>query len=209
MSGGPFKTPVLRVPAPVSAPVLRVPSPTMPAVVRSLIAGGIGPAGGKGDPGPQGVPGDYGSIRYDEVAALPITLAPGVPKPLVLVAPVMMTNSLHGPFASFRFLDEDGTTLRARANGDSYLIRVRMSVIASIAGGSFATDLVIPGVAGSSSTRPRTLLKAAGTADLVDELFQAFPGANFAANGAAIMLTSTVPAMVTPQTLFITPLAAI
>jgi hypothetical protein len=206
VTGGPYRTPVLRVPAPVSVPVLRVPTPTMPAVVRSQVAGAIGPAGERG---PQGARGDYGSIRYDEVNATPITLMPNQPTAFTLAAPVTNTDSLRGPFAGFVFLSPDGSTLSARANGDTYLIRARMSVVASLAGGSFTTDLVIPSVSGPSSTRPRALMRPAGTSELIDELFQAFPGAGFIANGATIMLTSTVPAVVTPQTLFVTPIGAV
>ena len=165
--------------------------------------------GPPGPAGPQGARGDYGSIRYDEVNATPITLEPGVAAAFTLAAPVMTVNNLRGPFASFDFLSPDGRTLNARANGDTYLIRARMSVVASMAGGSFTSDLVIPSVSGPSSTRPRSLLKPAGTPDLVDELFQAFPGSGFIANGASIMLTSTVPAVVIPQTLFVTPLGAV
>jgi hypothetical protein len=206
VTGGPFKTPVVRVPAPMTVPVLRVAAPTMPGLVRSLVAGGIGPAGQRG---PQGVPGDYGSIRYDEVNATPITLTPNQPTAFTLAAPVLTVNSLRGPFAGFVFLSLDGSTLSARANGDTYLIRARMSVVASLAGGSFTTDLVIPSVSGPSSTRPRALMRPAGTPELIDELFQAFPGAGFIANGATVMLTSTVPAVVTPQTLFVTPIGAV
>lgn len=190
----------------MTVPVLRVAAPTMPGLVRSLVAGGIGPAGERG---PQGVSGDYGNIRYDEVNATPITLLPNVPTAFTLAAPVTNTDSLRSPFDGFVFLSPDGRTLNARASGDSYLIRARGSVLASIAGGSFTTDLVIPSVSGPSSTRPRTLMKAAGTPDLVDELFQVFPGAGFIANGATIMVTSTVPAVLTPQTLFVTPLTAV
>lgn len=182
---------------------------TQPTILAISVPGAQGATGAKGDQGPQGVPGDYGSIRYDEVNATPITLMPGQPSAFTLAAPVMTTNSLRGPFANFVFLSPDGRTLNARANGDVYLIRARMSVVAVQAGGSFTTDLVIPSVSGPSSTRPRSLLKPAGTPDLVDELFQAFPGAGFIANGASIMLTSTVSAVVTPQTLFVTPLEAI
>ncbi|MGE8128990.1 hypothetical protein ACQKQD_18615 [Methylobacterium sp. NPDC080182] len=209
MSGGPYQPPNLRGNAPFAVPVLRVPSPVAPAMVRSVALGPIGPAGQKGDLGPQGAPGDYGSIRYDEVNATPITLTPGVPAAFTLAAPVTNTDSLRGPFAGFVFLSPDGSTLNARASGDSYLIRARGSVLTSIAGGSFTTDLVIPTVSGPSSTRPRTLMKAAGTPDLVDELFQAFPGKGFLDNGATIMVTSTVPAVLTPQTLFVTPLSAV
>lgn len=180
-----------------------------PVVASVTVRGQQGAQGEAGDPGPQGEPGDYGSIRYDEVSGTPISLMPDVPAAFTLAAPVMMTNSLRGPFANFTFLSPDGRTLNARANGDSYLIRVRMSVVAVQAGGSFTTDLVIPGVSGGSSSRPRSLLIAAGPSAPVDELFQAFPGPNFVANGASIMLTSTVPATVTPQTLFVTPLIAI
>lgn len=180
-----------------------------PVVASVTVRGQQGAQGETGSPGPRGEPGDYGSIRYDEVSGTPISLAPDVPAAFTLAAPIMMTNSLRGPFANFTFLSPDGRTLNARANGDSYLIRVRMSVVAVQAGGSFTTDLVIPGVSGVSSSRPRSLLIAAGPAAPVDELFQAFPGPNFVANGATIMLTSTVPATVTPQTLFVTPLIAI
>jgi len=206
VTGGPFRTPVVRVPAPVSVPVVRVPAPTMPAVVRSQSLGPIGPAGGAG---PQGAPGDYGAIRYDEVNATPFSLTPGVPAPFTLAAPVTNTDSLRGPFASFIFLSSDGRTLHARANGDVYLIRARLAVVSSIAGGSFSTDLVIPGVSATSSTRPRSLLKQAGAVEIVDELFEAFPGAGFVNNGATLMLTSSVPVIVTPQTLFVKPLTAV
>jgi hypothetical protein len=126
-----------------------------------------------------------------------------------LAAPVTNTDSLRGPFAGYMFLSPDGRTLHARANGDVYLIRARMAVVSSIAGGSFSTDLVIPGVSATSSTRPRSLLKQAGAVEIVDDLFEAFPGAGFVANGAAIMLTSSVPVTVTPQTLFVKPLTAV
>ena len=197
---------MVRVPAPVSVPVVRVPVPTMPAVVRSQSLGPIGPAGSVG---PQGASGDYGAIRYDEVNATPFSLTPGVPAPFTLAAPVTNTDSLRGPFASFVFLSPDGRTLHARANGDVYLIRARLAVVSSIAGGSFSTDLVIPGVSATSSTRPRSLLKQAGAVEIVDELFEAFPGAGFVNNGATLMLTSSVPVIVTPQTLFVKPLTAV
>jgi len=180
-----------------------------PAPSTLLVTDQQGPPG---PAGPRGAPGDYGSIRYDEVTANTITLLPGQTKPLFLAAPVMMTNSLRGPFADFQFLDEDGKTIHARASGDSYLLRARMSVVASQASGSFTTDLSVIGStsanAGPSSTRPRSLLKPAGTPDLVDELFQVFPGAGFAANGALLMLSASVPVVVTPQTIFVTPIEA-
>jgi hypothetical protein len=162
-----------------------------------------------GGAGPQGAPGDYGAIRYDEVNATPFSLTPGVPAPFTLAAPVTNTDSLRGPFAGFIFLSPDGRTLHARANGDVYLIRARLAVVSSIAGGSFSTDLVIPGVSATSSTRPRSLLKQAGAVEIVDELFEAFPGAGFVNNGATLMLTSSVPVIVTPQTLFVKPLTAV
>lgn len=206
MTSAPVVTPVVRVAVPNAAPVVFVPVQASSAVVRVQSLGTQGP---RGLQGPQGVPGDYGSIRYDEVNATPITLTPNVPTAFTLAAPVMTVSSLRGPFADFVFLLADGRTLRARANGDTYLIRARMSVVTSIAGGSFTTDLVIPSVSGPSSTRPRSLMKPAGTSELIDELFQAFPGSGFIANGASIMLTSTVPAVVIPQTMFVTPLGAV
>jgi hypothetical protein len=176
---------------------------------RILAIGVPGPSGPAGPQGTQGDPGDYGSVRYDEVNATPIALMPGQPSAFTLAAPITTVNNLRGPFASFVFLSSDGRTINARANGDTYLIRARMSVVAVQAGGSFTTDLVITSVSGPSSTRPRALMKPAGTPDLIDELFEAFPGAGFIANGATIMVTSTVQAVVTPQTLFVTPLGAV
>jgi hypothetical protein len=199
-------SPVVRITVASPVPVIRVAAPTMPAVVRVQSLGTQGPAGQQGI---QGSPGDYGAIRYDEVNATPYNLVPGVPAPFTLAAPVTNTNSLRGPFANFVFLSSDGRTLHARANGDVYLIRARLGVVSSIAGGSFATDLVIPGVSITSSTRTRSLLKPAGTSEIVDELFEAFPGANFVINNAMIMLTSSVPVIVTPQTLFVKPLTAV
>lgn len=207
MSGG--AAPPAFVPAPAPSVLTRIGAPAAPTFITTPIPGLPGPPGPQGARGPQGVPGDYGSIRYDEVNATPILLTPDQSVPFTLAAPVTMTNSLRGPFANFTFLLPDGATLQARANGDSYLIRARMSVVAVQAGGSFTTDLVIPGVSGLSSTRPRSLLKPAGTPDLVDELFQAFPGNNFVANGATLMLTSSVVATVIPQTLFVTPIEAV
>lgn len=194
------------VPAPAPSVATRIGAPAAPTFVTTPIPGPIGPPGPQGT---QGVPGDYGAIRYDEVNATPYSLTPGIPAPFTLAAPVTNTNSLRAPFAGFVFLSPDGQMLHARANGDVYLIRARLAVVASIAGGSFATDLIIPGVSATSSTRTRTLLKPAGSVEIVDELFAAFPGAGFFANGATIMLTASVPVIVTPQTLFVKPLTAV
>ena len=180
---------------------------------RGALSGAIAVPGPEGPastvPGPAGPSGDYGAIRYDEVNATPFNLSPGIAAPFTLAAPVTNTDSLRGPFFGFAFLSANGRTLHARANGDVYLIRARLAVVAAIAGGSFSTDLVIPGVSAASSTRARSLLKEAGTTEIVDELLEAFPGAGFVANGATIMLTSSVPATVTPQTLFVKPLTSV
>jgi hypothetical protein len=209
VTGGPFKTPVVRVPAPMTVPVLRVAAPTMPGLVRSLIAGGIGPAGERG---PQGVSGDYGYIRYDEDGAVQYPIPANADIPFTLVAPVMMTNTLRAPFDSVIFLDPDGKTVRARKSGDSYFIRVRLSVEPTVANGTFEVNLYVTGnttgIVGASSTRPRIIPVAAGSTSRVDELFQVFPGGGFVANGALFMLRCSVNAKVTPEALFITPVVA-
>ncbi|MFB0491935.1 hypothetical protein ABIE45_004521 [Methylobacterium sp. OAE515] len=168
--------------------------------------------GPPGPAGPQGGPGDYGYIRYDEITATPIMLVPGEQKPFTLTAPLMMANSLRGPFTDFSFLDPDGCTVRARADGDSYDIRVRFSVVAQIAEGAFQTNFFVigntSGIQGAAATRARTLVAPAGTSERVDELFQVFPGSGFKNNGALVMVQSSVPCVVSPESLFVRPTVA-
>ena len=178
----------------------------------AMLAPFQGPPGPPGSQGASGQPGDYGYIRFDEITATPIVLAPGDRKPFTLTAPLMMANSLRGPFADFPFLDADGCTVRARADGDSYDIRVRFSVVAQIAEGAFQTNFFVigntSGIQGAAATRARSLVAPAGTSERVDELFQVFPGAGFKANGALVMVQSSVPCVVSPESLFVRPMVA-
>lgn len=212
MSGGPYRTPVLRVPAPVSVPVIRVPVPTMPAVVRSQVAGAIGPAGGKGDQGPPGPAGDYGYIRYGEMAGTAVRqIAAGVEAPFAVQAPQVVTGNLTGPFTGFDFLD-GSSVLRARKAGDAYFINVRFSAIPSLFGGwiRISINVVgnISGLAGPTSTRTIPLEGAAGSMTRVDEPFEVFPQAGFLANGATVTIFASVPIDVSDEVLFVTPKVA-
>jgi hypothetical protein len=171
-----------------------------------------GPQGGIGPQGPQGAPGDYGYIRYDEAGTVDYQLPANTNVPFTLAAPVMMTNTLRAPFDSVTFLADDGKTVQARKSGDSYFIRVRLSVEPALANGTFEVNLYVTGnttgIVGASSTRPRIIPVSAGSTSRVDELFQVFPGGGFVANGALFMLRCSVNAKVTPEALFITPVVA-
>ena len=171
-----------------------------------------GPMGPPGKDGAPGTAGDYGFVRYDEAASAPIVLAEGVPSPFRFLQPVTVGNSLRAPFDTLTALDPDGMTLRARKSGDSYLVRVRLSVVATRAGGTFRLDLFVTGnttsLTGANSMKLAALTAPAGASMRIDELFQVFPGPGFAANGALFQMTSTVPATVTPESLFVTPLVA-
>lgn len=189
-----------------------VASISRPSISSVTVHGPQGPAGPQGQQGIQGVPGDYGYVRYDEITATPINLVPGVQQPFTLTAPLMVANSLRSPFANASLLDNDGKTVRVRASGDSYLVRVRYSVVAQIANGSLQTNLFVTGnttgIQGASATRIRTLSAQAGTSERVDELFQIFPGAGFVLNGALFQLQSSVPCVVSTESLIITPVVA-
>ena len=171
-----------------------------------------GPAGPAGVAGAPGIAGDYGFVRFDEAAAASLPLVENVQSPFRFLQPVPPSDNLQAPFAGRTYLDADGMTLRARRTGDSYLVRVRFSVVTTRAGGTFTIGLYVTGnttsLTGANTTRSVLLSVPAGTSMRIDELFQIFPGAGFAANGALFQMTSTVPTAVTPETLFITPLVA-
>jgi hypothetical protein len=162
-----------------------------------------------GPQGPAALPSDYGFIRYDEAASAPIPMTENVAAPFRFLQPVTIMDSLRAPFAGMAYLDTDGMTLRARKNGDSYFVRVRLSVVTTRAGGTFTLSLFVTGnttgLLGANTTRSVVLPAAAGTSMRIDELYQLFPGPGFAANGALFQMVSTVPATVTPESLFVTP----
>lgn len=199
LTAGPYRPPVAVV---AGGPPVAVPAvPIRPAAV-AVARGPQGPAGAGGAF-------DYGFVRFDEVATGTIPLVENVPAPFRFIAPDAITDALRPPFAGGSYLDPDGMTIRARKSGDSYLIRVRLSVVTSRAGGTFTLGLFVTGstiaLQGANSVKDAFLTAPAGVSQRIDELFQVFPGSGFAANGAVFQMTSSVPAEVTPESLYITP----
>ena len=202
----------------------------MPALVALPPAGGTAcaaggspsavPVGGpvssvaivlRGPQGPQGSS-DYGFVRYDETGPAAVPLTENVQSPFRLIQPTMLTDTLRSPFAGRVYLDSDGMTLRPRKAGDSYLVRIRLSVVTTRAGGTFQVNLFVTGntttLQGANSTRSVNLAAPSGTSERVDLMYQLFPGTGFVANGGLFQMQSTVPMTVIPESLFITPLVA-
>ena len=193
---------VLRTPLVAPAP--------LPAAVRNM-----GPAGQPGPPGPQGEngqPGNYGSVRYGEMMGAAITdMEANTDTPFIVTAPREVADGLRSVFDGFNFLDAAGV-LRARKAGDSYQLSLRVTAIPQLFGGWLKVGIYIAGnisgLDGATSERTVPLTEAAGTPHRIDELFQVFPRAGFIANGAVIMLRSSVPVRLSAETLFVTPLVA-
>lgn len=167
------------------------------------------PQGRAGVPGPSG---DYGFIRYGEGVNLPPTdIVPGVEIPFLMADPVIVASRLTGPFAGHDFLADDGRLLARRVD-DSYLLRLRISVTATTAGGTFEAGIYIEGnvsgLAGAAAICKQPLSEQAGDEERPELLLQVAPGAGFVANGARILLKCSVPAQLRNEALFITPLVA-
>ena len=181
---------------------------------RPGIQGPAGPQGPQGVAGPAGSAGigDYGYVRFDEVTGLPaMPLEANVVTAFVVTPPTVIDNRLRGPFANHSFLNEDGI-LRARKAGDAYDVRVRLSVVAAIAGGRFEIMVFITnntsGITGANATRKVDLSEQAGEEEIVDVLLKLYPGTGFVQNGARIMVRCTVPATINKETLFVEPTGA-
>lgn len=178
--------------------------------MRSITTGVSFPPQGR--PGVPGPPGDYGYIRYDEVTGLPaMALEPGVLSAFVVSPPTIVDSRLRGPFTDHVFLDANGI-LRARKAGDAYDVRVRLAVVAGIAGGRFEVMVFITnntsGIIGANAVRKVDLSEQAGDEEIVDMSLELFPAAGFVANGARIMVRCSVPATTNRETLFVTPKVA-
>ena len=165
-----------------------------------------------GPQGPAGSAGDYGEIRYGEMmGATTVAMPANTDTPFVVRAPRVVTDNLKPPFAGFEFFDNT-SILRCRKAGDSYLLSVRLTVTPQVIGGYFSLGILIAGnvsgLAGPTSSRQVTLSGAAGQDCRFDEMYQVFPAAGFAANGATLVMRSSVPVVVSNDVLFLTPVVA-
>lgn len=140
-----------------------------------------------------------------------MALDAGAIAPFVVTPPTVVDNRLRGPFVGHSFLDQGGI-LRARKAGDAYDIRVRLSVVAAIAGGRFEVMVFIAnnasGITGANATRKVDLSEQAGDEEIVDVLLKLYPGGGFVDNGARIMVRCSVPANINKETLFVEPTGA-
>lgn len=203
MIGGPYRTPVLRVPAPVSVPVVRVPVPTMPAVVRSQSLGPIGPAGPQGAPG---VAKRFGTIDYTDndavVYGLDNSIVTGTPLSLPVGQWVRVVRNLSpstanfnlpaGPWAGFGFWDNANSLLRARATGDVLLLKFTYTVVPAQKNGGLRFA-VRPGddPAFDFGPEPIVLTADAGEAQSGSETFMVQCRSRFVNAGAYVYLMAT------------------
>ena len=183
--------------------------PRMPATLRQPVPLETEERGPQGAPGPSG---DFGYIRYGEMmGATTVAMPASTDTPFVVRSPRLVTDNLKRPFAGFGFFDAD-SILRCRAAGDSYLLSIRLTVTPQLIGGYFALGISIAGnvsgLIGPTSSRQVALSGAAGQDYRFDEVFQVFPSSGFAANGATIVMRSSVPVVLSNDVLFITPVAA-
>lgn len=202
MTGGPYRTPVLRVPAPVSAPVLRVPVPTMPAVVRSQSLGPVGPAG------PQGLPGkkfSLGQITYTDRVSGPEDRYEANVRQQIRLAPGSTTvfDRLLPPFAGHVFVRDD--RFWPLAMDDAYDIHINLIVMADQAGTKIKVDCDAGSILGPLQADDKTLFDPAGTSERVTFNFSIQALANTLANGAAFYLKATKPITILSEAVYIVP----
>lgn len=205
MTGGPYRTPVLRVPAPVSVPVVRVPVPNMPAVVRSQALGPIGPAGGKGDPGPPGSKGSLGQITYTDRVSGPEDRYEANIRQQVRLAPGSTTvlDKLLPPFVGHVFVHDD--RFWPLAMDDAYDIHVNLIVMADQAGTKIKMDCDAGSVLGPLQADDKTLFEPAGASERVTFNFSIQTLANTLANGAAFFLRATKPITILSEAVYVVP----
>lgn len=166
-----------------------------------------------GDDAPLPIPArDYGYIRYGEMmGATTVAMAANTDTPFVVRAPRTLSDKLKGRFAGFAFFD-DQNILRCQQPGDSYFLSLRMTITPQVVGGWFELDIVVngnvAGLPGPTSSRQVPLTGPAGSGYRFDQLLQVFPSTGFAANGANIVMRSSVPVTLSNDVLFITPVVA-
>lgn len=168
-----------------------------------------GPQGPPGQTGPAGPPGPdftgFGYVQYTAMSdAQPVQLTPGVRTQVVMdVDPTQTTMALKGPFAGFQFWD--GQTLRARASGDAYRVRLTLTATAAVAGGSLVFDAAVTGLSATTDTDTESLTYPAGSPQRSGCKLDLYPKSVFVAAGAKIFVTSTVPVSLSSEVLVVSP----
>lgn len=202
MSGGSAPPVILPVPAP---PVIsRIGAPAAPTAVYSPVPGVQGPAGGQG---PAGIQTGFGQIVYTHaLTGMGDQIAPNTRTQLTFTPdPALTINYLNPPFAGYVLWDN--TKVVGRHTGDVLLIQVNLQVTPAVEGGQIFIDLDVGSKVGPIASDSESLGANASIMQRISGKLICQTNANFMANGGKVYITTTVPAMVLRESIFIIPLS--
>ncbi|WP_267361529.1 MULTISPECIES: hypothetical protein [unclassified Methylobacterium] len=183
---------------------------------------GLGPGslapfqGPPGPPGPAGPNYGFGSITYGHLVADPNSTDPAVagnpitanvPLPLAFAAdPAPLSYAhLNPPFVGLTLWD--GTKVMGRAFADRFEVQVNLIVRSQRAGGSITLEVSNGPGAIPITADNKNLIKPAGVSERVTLLVRFETLAGVMANGAQLVLTSTVNAAIFRESVIVAPIS--
>lgn len=134
----------------------------------------------------------FGFIDYtDNDAPAPLEIAADTEVQVERdLSPALVNQRLRGPWAGHEFWDNGAKVIQARALYDRVTIAFAIRLIADVANGEFTLSLIAGTINVKSETRPLTA--PVGEEESMNIEFTVPMRSAFVANGAKIMLTSTV-----------------